>query len=143
MSMILAATGHRIANFDKARKNLRDFLEINHAAIGAGISGMAAGWDTIFARACLHYKIPLLCYIPYKGQNPTSEHYDDILSKAKKVIYCADNYYKDCFLDRDKAMVNSSDLIIACWDINIKKGGTYYTINYAKTKKMLVFNLWK
>ena len=141
--MILAATGHRKTNFDKARENLKHFLDTNNKAIEAGISGMALGWDTIFARACLYYKIPLLCYIPYKDQKPTSEYYDEILSGANKIIYCADSYYKDCFLDRDKLMVDDSGLIIACWDINIKKGGTYYTINYAKKQNKLVFNLWK
>ena len=140
--MILAATGHRFQNFERARHNLKNFLDLNSENIEAAISGMAAGWDTIFARACLYYNIPLHCYVPYEGQKPTSEFFDEILSRASLIKVCADKYHSRCFLDRDDKMVEDSNVIIACWD-GRKKGGTYYTVNRAIENKKLVVNLWK
>lgn len=137
--MIICATGHRDADFNNAKLRLKSFLEIQSENITA-ISGMARGWDTIFARACLYYNIPLSCYVPYKGQNPTTEYYDDILSQAK-VLYIDGEYNKQSFLNRDKAMVDNSDIVIAGWD-GRKKGGTFYTINYAIKQKRLVINLF-
>lgn len=142
MSMILAATGHRFQNFEAARQNLKNFLDLNAKNVEAAISGMAAGWDTIFARACQHYNIPLHCYIPYKGQQPTSDFFDEILSRAALIKVCADKYYARCFLDRDDRMVEDSSIIIACWD-GRQKGGTFYTVNKAIESKKLVINLWK
>ena len=140
--MILAATGHRFQNFEQARHNLKEFLDLNAKNVEVAISGMAAGWDTIFARACLHYKIPLHCYVPYEGQKPTSEFFDEILDKAALIKICSRRYHTRCFLDRDDCMVNDSNIIIACWD-GRKKGGTYYTVNKAVDNKKLVVNLWK
>lgn len=138
--MIICATGHRDADFNNARLRLKSFLEIQNENITA-ISGMARGWDTIFARACLYYNIPLSCYVPYKEQKPTTEYYDDILNKATQVLYIDDEYSKQSFLNRDKAMVDNSNIVVAGWD-GRKKGGTFYTINYAIKQKKLVINLF-
>lgn len=140
--MILAATGHRFQTFEQARLNLKNFLELNYKNIEFGISGMAAGWDTIFARACLFYNIPLHCYVPFWGQKPSSPHYQEILDRATLTKVCSDHYYKRCFLDRDDRMVEAADIIIACWD-GRPQGGTFYTVNKAVSNKKLVVNLWK
>lgn len=139
--MILAATGHRDSDFQQARLNLKNFLDLNSKNVEFAISGMAAGWDTIFARACLHYNIKLYCYIPYINQKPTSPYYQEILDSGIVKI-CSYHYHNRCFLDRDDIMVENSNIIVACWD-GRKKGGTFYTVNKAIENKKLVVNLWK
>ena len=42
-------------------------------------------------------------------------------------------------LKRNRHMVNNSSFVIAAWD-GRKRGGTYYTVNYAqKLKKEIIF----
>ena len=141
--MKVTATGHRPPQqFLKAKRGLNAFLKLSHTNISEGISGMADGWDTIFALACLHYGVPLHCYVPFKNQKPTSEHYEDILNKAVKVTYCAETYHKRVFLDRDDAMVRDGDLFLAFLSPDSKKGGTFYTVNRALDLKKPVINFW-
>ena len=48
------------------------------------------------------------------------------------------NYYtNDCMLKRNRYMVEQSDLIIAVFN-GIEKGGTWYTINYAKKSNKII-----
>lgn len=47
------------------------------------------------------------------------------------MIYISKEYEKDCMLMRNKFMVDNSNFVIAMWD-GRKRGGTYYTLNYAK-----------
>lgn len=142
--MIVAATGHRdvSVNYEAAKRGLNSFLKLSRSNIVYAISGMAAGWDTTFARACLYYEIPLHLYIPFRGQKPTSEHYEEICEKAASLIYCADYYHKRCFLDRDDEMVKAANLFLAFLSPSVHKGGTFYTVNKAKRAGLPIINFW-
>lgn len=126
----------------EAKKRLNEFLKDNAPNIASGISGMAKGWDTIWAKACIAYKIPLHCYIPFENQKPTSDEYYDILAKASNIIYCSENYFDGVFLKRDRIMVGKSDLIVAFLDRQKKHSGTGYTVDYAKQFGTIVINLF-
>ena len=45
-----------------------------------------------------------------------------------------------CYLNRDKWIVDRADIVLVVWD-GIPKGGTYYTMQYAKEKgkRILLF----
>jgi hypothetical protein len=144
MSLIVCGTGHRpsVNNCTKnARRALNNFLKLE-PAISYGITGMADGWDTTLAKAFLYYKIPLHCYVPYIGQKLTSPDYEGILEKADKIVYCSEKYYSGVFLERDRQMVDVSQLVLAFWNPGILNGGTYYTVNYAKKNKVPVINFF-
>jgi uncharacterized phage-like protein YoqJ len=121
------------------------------AAIDEGydyfISGFAEGVDLIAAEIVLHLKndgfdIQLEAALPAMNQ---SEYWDDyqkgiyfvLLDKAD-FRKCVDHKMtKYSCLKRDEYMVDQADLVIAVFDG--KKGGTAYTLNYAKDKNR---NIW-
>ena len=140
--MNVAVTGHRPPHdFKLAKRALNNFFKIASNNSITLLSGMADGWDTICARAALHYEVPLHCYVPFKGQNPTSEFYGEILDRAEKVVYCADAYHKRVFLDRDDRLVEAGELFLAFLSPTTK-GGTYYTVRKAKEAGKPVINFY-
>lgn len=102
------------------------------------ITGCAKGVDTLFALAAMNKKIPLVCAFPYKHK--LSEPEQQMHDYAKEVHWETEEWYKACYLNRDKWMVNRADIVLVVWD-GIPKGGTYYTMQYAKEKgkRILLF----
>jgi uncharacterized phage-like protein YoqJ len=154
--MIIAGTGHRpkylpckYNEVDQWAINTKVSLKQWLAAIKPEIviSGMAIGWDTWLAEAALSLKIPLHSYIPFKEQGdnwPTSSKnkYKEILSRANKVVCISETYHKEAFFQRDEAMVDNADFILALWNPKIITGGTYHTIQYALKKRKEIINFW-
>ncbi len=105
------------------------------------ITGGAIGFDTIAAQKILdlrndYNKIKLILAIPCEDQadkwsDEDKVIYENIKNQADKVIYVSKKYEKDCMLKRNRFMVDNSNSIIGTWD-GRKRGGTYYTLNYAK-----------
>ena len=115
------------------------------------ISGMALGVDMICAEIVLNLKkkyknIILECAIPCLNQEkqwPLSEQerYRKILNKADIVHYVSkEEYSNSCMNERNKYMVEQSDVVIAVW--NGKPSGTGNTVKMAKLsgKKIRVVN---
>lgn len=115
------------------------------------ISGMALGIDMICAEIVLELKkkyknVVLECAIPCINQEkqwPISaqERYKKILHKADIVHYVSkEEYLNSCMNDRNKYMVEQSDVVIAVW--NGKPSGTGNTVKMAKLsgKKIKVVN---
>lgn len=117
------------------------------------ISGMAVGADLDFAEIVLtlreKYPITLECAIPCQNQtlkwsDKDKLRYDDILKRADKINLISKRYSPECMLKRNRYMVNKSELVIAVFN-GIERGGTWYTINYAKknNKKIEIIELCK
>lgn len=100
--------------------------------------GCAKGVDILFAFAAMNKKIPLVCAFPYKHK--LSELEQQMHDYAKEVHWETKSWYKACYLNRDKWMANRADIVLVVWD-GIPKGGTYYTMQYAKEKgkRILLF----
>lgn len=105
------------------------------------ITGGAIGFDTIVAQSVLDLKsnyteIKLILAIPCEDQaskwsDEDKYIYENIKKNADKVIYISKKYEEDCMLKRNRFMVDNSNFVIGAWD-GRKRGGTYYTLNYAK-----------
>ena len=117
------------------------------------ISGMAVGADLDFAEIVLtlreKYPITLECAIPCQNQtlkwsDKDKLRYDDILKRADEINLISKRYTPECMLKRNRYMVNKSELVIAVFN-GIERGGTWYTINYAKknNKKIEMIELCK
>ena len=115
-------------------------LAVNEYGITHFISGMAIGVDLDFAETVLKlrskYPITLECAIPcpnqtLKWKDTDKLRYESILNRADKVCLISDRYSPECMLKRNRYMIDKSELIIAVFN-GIKKGGTWYTINYAR-----------
>lgn len=112
------------------------------------LSGVALGIDQWAAEIVLLAKelrpddgIQLWCAVPYARQAAAwsaqeQERYQAILSKADRVDLLSERYYDGCLLARNRYMVDLATHLIAVDDG--QKGGTKYTVDYAKKKGLFV-----
>lgn len=110
---------------------------------------MAVGVDMDFAEIVIEmrkkYNVALKCAIPCPNQcskwsDKDKLRYADILKKSDKVGLISKQYSFDCMLKRNRYMVDKSNLVIAVFN-GIEKGGTWYTMQYAKNKPIELIDL--
>ena len=111
------------------------------------ITGMAMGADLWAAEMVLYYKkefphITLEAAVPCPSQadkwgRELRERYQKILSLCDKVTVVSPKYTPYCMHERDRYMVDKSDLCIAAWN-GKESGGTAYTVRYAKEKNLVL-----
>lgn len=144
-------TGHRPKSlpwgYDEDKlsciKFKQDIKEIFIGAINYGINtfltGMAEGFDMIGAEILLelknNYNIKVVAVIPClnqeaKWKQSQQKRYKRILLQCNETIVLSKTYYTNCMNDRNKYMVEHSNVCIACW--NGKPSGTSNTIRFAK-----------
>lgn len=119
---------------------------LQHLESDQVISGMVRGWDTAIALAALKLHIPLICALPFQGQErrwmlKAQERYHRICDRAQAVmIISSGGYSKEKMLKRDRWLVDHSTLLLALWDGST--GGTAHYICYAKRMDRPVKNGW-
>jgi len=133
-------TGHRDIPTDKeneVKQRLYDeILQAIHDGYNAFISGFADGADLLFAEivAQLREQYPKLfleAAIPYKNRlKSTSTRLQQLLRECNGIKVVCEGYQPDCFLLRNRYMVNQSSRVIAVYD-GREKGGTLSTMCYA------------
>lgn len=133
-------TGHRDIPADKIQYVQMQLRQELLQAIQSGythfISGFAAGVDLIFARIVVdlksEYPITLEAAIPYLGRmNTPDEVFQCLLKECDIVKVHAGQYSKNCYMVRNRYMVDCSALVIGVHD-GRKSGGTAATIKYAR-----------
>lgn len=141
MNKICAFSGHRnlkALDFDNA---LLDRVVLNLIKTGTTdfLCGMAYGFDLTAAETVLLYKkdydIKLTACLPCANQKDTfsknnKQKYDNVLSLCDEIITLSPSYYRGCMHERDRYMVNNSDVLV-CF-LRKNSGGTFYTVNYAR-----------
>lgn len=125
------------SNFkDKIEKVFEDAIKYG---IDTFLTGVAEGFDMIGAEILFDlrkvHNIKVIAVVPCLGQELSwklsqQTRYKNILSLCDDVIVLSKEYYDGCMIDRNKYMVQSSSVCIACF--NGKLGGTYKTILLAK-----------
>lgn len=146
-------TGHRFIRRNNALlipTKLKGILEelISHGAYRFKAGG-AIGYDTVAALCVLelqekypHIKLELI--LPCRDQTKAwsdaeKKVYDYILSRASSVEYVSDTYTPWCMHERNRRLVNGSDVCVAY--LTESRGGTAYTYNYALGKGLQVINV--
>lgn len=110
------------------------------------ISGGALGWDQALARAAARCGVPYLMYLPFEGFDsrwpPSSrKELEGLCSAALDVVYVEEPGYAPWKMQRrNEAMVDTSDLVLACW--NGTQGGTANCVRYAEKIGRPIVNLW-
>ena len=109
------------------------------------------GFDTLAAFAVLEKKkkygfVRLHLFLPCHGQDrgwPENMRmaYRHVLDNADSVRYAYDQYVSGCMYKRNRDMVNGSQLCVAY--CGSSRGGTAYTVGYARKKGVRVINLFK
>lgn len=116
------------------------------------ITGMALGWDTAIAQACVLLQIPFDAYVPCEGHESvwpeaSQKVYRELLTKARTVkIVTGGGYEAWKMHSRNVAMVDRltgpTDFLLALWDEQHQSGGTYKCVQYAERAKVQVYNVW-
>lgn len=148
-------TGHRRISMQDGlwiRRRLRE--EIARMA-GEGIhtflAGGALGFDTMAAQEVLRVRgerfpgLSLVLVLPCLGQETLwSERdaavYRSLLRQADEVVYTGDVYTNGCMFLRNRYLVDHSARCL-CYLTREGRGGTAYTVKYARDKGLAVVNL--
>lgn len=112
-------------------------------------AGGALGFDTLAAQTVLKLRekypaIKLILVLPCQtqAQNWSAENveeYERIKAQADKVVYTSQVYTKSCMHKRNRHLVDNSSVCI-CY-LTGDTGGTAYTVGYARSKGLRIFNL--
>ena len=91
-----------------------------------------------------HPQIKLIMVLPCKEQaerwsEKDKQTYAYILSNADKKVYTSEHYHSGCMHKRNRHLVDSSGVCI-CY-LTDSKGGTAYTVDYAKQKGLKIINI--
>ena len=145
-------TGHRMI----AKEDMAPLLERLTAAIRdlaekgvtTFVAGGALGFDTLAAQAVLAQRetlgLTLKLILPCKDQcrgwrAQAVMTYNEILEAADEVIWTGEQYTRGCMHVRNRRMVAESAFCI-CY-LKEPKGGTAYTVKYAKDQGLNIINL--
>lgn len=144
-----AFTGHREVGTELDEKLLKRVVErLVKRGTQTFYCGMARGFDLIAADCVLSlkrkYDVKLVACVPYEGQGDSfygkeKERYARVLSACDEVNVLSPRYYNGCMQARDRYMVDHCDGVV-CF-LRENRGGTYYTVNYAKKKNLPVIEV--
>ena len=144
-------TGHRRIPQDRnLSKALHDtILQLINAGYCYFGAGGALGFDTLAAETVLALKtkfphIKLILVLPCLTQAngwsmADKKRYAEIKQAADKVVYTSQNYSFGCMHKRNRHLVDNSSVCV-CY-LTEAKGGTFYTVNYAREKGLQVINV--
>lgn len=128
------------------KATLIQLIETGYLYFGAG---GAIGFDTLAAQTVLELKqryphIKLILVLPCLSQaaywsEKDKQIYEDIKSKADKVVYTAKTYTDGCMHKRNRHLIDNSSVCI-CYLTN-SSGGTAYTVDYASRKRLKIINI--
>lgn len=146
-------TGHRKIppdRYEMVARRLKDeivtLIEQGYTFFGAG---GALGFDTLAARTVLglkvsypHIKLILVlpCHDQTRGWSKADvEVYEQIKSCCDKFVYTSEEYNSSCMFKRNRHLLDNSSVCI-CY-LTESKGGTAYTVDYAKKAGIRVINI--
>ena len=122
------------------------YIEQGYRYFGAG---GALGFDTLAAQTVLRMKqtypqIKLILVLPCLSQTKGWKEediaeYEQIKAAADKVVYTSQEYTRGCMFKRNRHLVDGSSLCIAY--LTEQTGGTAYTVDYARSKGLIIENV--
>ncbi len=146
-------SGHRIIPYNIIENLKSSLSEAIEDLVSEGytnfLTGGALGFDTLAAEAVLTLKeiypeIRLKLILPCLSQAEKWNYrdkmkYEEIRKNADEIMYTSMAYYKGCMHTRNRYLVDNSSVCI-CY-LTENKGGTAFTVNYAKEKGLEIINL--
>ncbi len=146
-------TGHRNlgrVDLHELQKLLEDrILKLLDRGITNFLAGGARGFDLLAAQAVLRLRergepLKLILILPCRDQDqgwnlPDREAYRRTLEQADKSLFLSEKYQEGCMFLRNRYLVDHSSVCICYLAQN--RGGTLYTVNYAKRQGLELYNL--
>ena len=147
-------TGHRhIKEKHKSKINSLVMRSIEYAysrGCRTFYTGGALGFDTVAARQVILFKLAhpdvrLIILIPCKEQEASwkesdRDAYDYILSRADESEILSDDYTNDCMKERNTALCERADMIVAY--LYKEYSGAGQTVRIAKKLQKEVYNIY-
>jgi uncharacterized phage-like protein YoqJ len=142
--MKLGISGHRyhkLGNmFPYVKRDIRERLEILASQDELDLtlnSGMALGVDLFAASVAAQLKVPFEAFIPFETYDSAwpkeyRQELQKLLAKAKKVHIVCETPSKKAFIQRNRALVEHSDQMLAYLLPSAEDSGTGHTVNIAK-----------
>lgn len=111
-----------------------------------GVSGMALGADIWWAKGVKFAWLDLWAFIPFPTQAerwPAADQalWQEMCGRAAHRIVIAPGYSVEAFMQRNTAMVENSDLVIAVFDVSQGASGTADTVRKAYTKGLPIIHV--
>lgn len=142
MDKTCALTGHRALGADFSAERLREqLLRLIGKGTDTFLCGMARGFDFAAAEVLLalkrEYPLRLVACVPCADQAKgfsaeNKKKYENLLNACDETVILHESYLNGCMFERNRYMVDRADFVFAY--LARKKGGTAYTVNYAKRK---------
>lgn len=148
-------TGHRNIEYRHAKTLPQQLDELLERLIEEGYTefraGGAVGFDTFAALKVLEKRkkygfVKLHLFLPCQDQekkwkeNMKASYYF-VKEQADTVRYISEEYHSGCMQQRNRAMVDGSELCVAY--CGRSSGGSAYALGYAKQKGLEVINIYK
>ena len=144
----VAVTGHRVLgkNFDAAKleRTLRALIAEGSDTF---YCGMALGFDSLccemLQRLRGEFSVRVIACVPCADQasrygEREKRRYDRLLAACDDIVVLHSRYENGCMFERNRWMVDRCDVLVAY--LEAPRGGTFYTVNYAKKReKRIVF----
>lgn len=109
-------------------------------------TGMATGFDTSIAEACVDLGIPFYAIVPFEGQEQRwneeqKKNYYHLIEQAEEKIVVSDGPpTAKKYQIRNQYIVDNSELLLALWDRGSK--GTSNCVKYAKQTNTTITDLF-
>ena len=144
-----AITGHRRAYDNIKKEDIRDvFISLIESGYDTFLVGMAVGFDTfcfkILNKLKEDYNFRIIACVPCENQDKNfsikqKREYRELLQLADEKVLIEKEYTPYCMLKRNRFMVDNSSVLVSY--LREDKGGTKYTVNYAKSKGIKIINV--
>ena len=146
-------TGHRHIpeeTYQQVKKKLEQTIKklYNSGIIYYGAGG-ALGFDCLAAETVLRLrenypKLRLILVLPCKDQTrgwkaEDKNKYEEIRQRADKAVYTSEIYATGCMHKRNRHLVDCSSVCV-CYQTQLR-GGTAYTVNYARAHGLAIINM--
>ena len=112
-----------------------------------GVDTFLAAQEVLRLKAAELPQLRLVLVLPCLGQEAywraeDAALYQDLLRQADEAIYTADTYSRWCMFQRDRYLVDHSAYCLCYWNrAQGERGGTAYTVGYARKRGLEVENL--
>lgn len=152
-----AFTGHRPSRFkfgydeedvlcNKIKREMLDqILALYNNGITHFYTGMAMGVDIwaaelVIAMMKIYPDMQLYCVIPYEEQamkwsQEYRNRYYHILEQSTRNILISKRYSNVCYAQRNRYLVDNTQILLAVYQHSEQKSGTKQTVAYAKQKQ--------
>lgn len=116
------------------------------------LCGMPIGADLMIAKRIIKYReehnadIKIYSVIPCEKQDlkwkeEQKREYKEVLKECEPSDYKYSPYTEGCMLKRNRYIVDNCSIIFVIFNENVKRGGTFQTINYATKKNKDIYIL--